>query len=101
MSIKDVSTCLPTLVRRPGLTSWTVTTRDPNNVQPIASPDDVRDLPLNKKYPATLWPSGNEVKLGLERCLRIYPHLQDTGGFFVAVLEKSPAAINRNAGCTK
>ncbi|PLW51451.1 hypothetical protein PCANC_00670 [Puccinia coronata f. sp. avenae] len=100
MSIKDVSTCLPTLVRRPGLTSWTVTTRDPNNVQPIASPDDVRDLPLNKKYPATLWPSGNEVKLGLERCLRIYPHLQDTGGFFVAVLEKSPAATNRNAGCT-
>jgi hypothetical protein len=24
----------------------------------------------------------------MEKCLRIYPHLQNTGGFFVAVIEK-------------
>ncbi|KNZ59094.1 uncharacterized protein VP01_1800g8 [Puccinia sorghi] len=100
MSIKDVSACLPTLIRRPGLTSWTVTTRDPNKIKPVASPNDLLDLPPNKKYPLTLWPSGNEVKHGLERCLRIYPHLQDTGGFFVAVLEKSAAATNGNAHST-
>jgi len=100
MSIKDVSACLPTLIRRPGLTSWTVTTRDPNKIRPVASPNDLIDLPTNKKYPPTLWPSGNEVKHGLERCLRIYPHLQDTGGFFVAVLEKSAAATNGNAHST-
>ncbi|TRM57498.1 S-adenosyl-L-methionine-dependent methyltransferase [Schizophyllum amplum] len=28
----------------------------------------------------------------LERCMRIYPHLQDTGGFFVAVLERKAGA---------
>ena len=28
----------------------------------------------------------------LERCVRIYPHLQDTGGFFVAVLERKAGA---------
>eukprot|EP00111_Clytia_hemisphaerica_P020275 TCONS_00059757-protein len=26
--------------------------------------------------------------INLERCMRIYPHLQNTGGFFIAVLEK-------------
>ncbi len=25
--------------------------------------------------------------------MRIYPHLQDTGGFFVAVLERNPDAV--------
>ncbi|KAI7952428.1 hypothetical protein MJO29_008059 [Puccinia striiformis f. sp. tritici] len=96
MSIKDVSSSLPTLIRRPGLTTWTVTTRDPNNIQAVASPSDLPDLPQNKRYPTTLWPSGKESEHGLERCLRIYPHLQDTGGFFVAVLEKSAAANNGN-----
>jgi len=30
--------------------------------------------------------------LKLERCMRIYPHLQDTGGFFVAVLQRKKIA---------
>nr|AIC33808.1 Sun [Puccinia cf. psidii AE-2014] len=85
MSLKDVSDCLPTLIRRPGLTTWTVTTREPENIQPILTSNDAPD---QKKYPPTLWPNGREIELGLQRCLRIYPHLQDTGGFFVAVLEK-------------
>ncbi|GKT34729.1 RNA (C5-cytosine) methyltransferase like protein, partial [Aduncisulcus paluster] len=29
-----------------------------------------------------------EYEDGLEHCMRIYPHLQNTGGFFVCVLEK-------------
>jgi hypothetical protein len=29
--------------------------------------------------------------LHIERCMRFYPHLQDTGGFFVAVLRKTRA----------
>ncbi|MBW0480765.1 hypothetical protein O181_020480 [Austropuccinia psidii MF-1] len=86
MSLKDVSDCLPTLIRRPGLTTWTVTTREPENIQPILTSNDAPD---QKKYPPTLWPNGREIELGLQRCLRIYPHLQDTGGFFVAVLEKT------------
>lgn len=28
----------------------------------------------------------------LERCMRFLPHKQDTGGFFVAVLQKKPAS---------
>ncbi|AFM98737.1 tRNA/rRNA cytosine-C5-methylase [Encephalitozoon hellem ATCC 50504] len=30
----------------------------------------------------------SDVDLGLEKCIRFYPHDQDTGGFFVAILRK-------------
>ena len=29
------------------------------------------------------------LRFHLDRCMRVLPHLQNTGGFFVAVLEKS------------
>lgn len=38
-----------------------------------------------------MWPpAGHDGEVPpLERCLRLYPHLQDTGGFFVALLKKT------------
>jgi len=33
-------------------------------------------------------PKSEEERIPLERCIRVYPHLQDTGGFFIAVIEK-------------
>ncbi|KAH8110311.1 S-adenosyl-L-methionine-dependent methyltransferase [Phellopilus nigrolimitatus] len=52
-----------------------------------------REGVVRNRMLATHWPPANVAELGLERCMRIYPHLQDTGGFFVAVLERtnSPA----------
>ncbi|KAK0551251.1 tRNA (cytosine-5-)-methyltransferase ncl1 [Tilletia horrida] len=50
-----------------------------------------RDPSLAGRTPKTLWPPASDEiadKLDLERCMRFYPHLQNTGGFFVAVLEK-------------
>ncbi|KAE8215610.1 hypothetical protein CF327_g1108 [Tilletia walkeri] len=50
-----------------------------------------RDATLAGRTPKTLWPpKSDEVadKLQLEKCMRFYPHLQNTGGFFVTVLEK-------------
>ena len=35
-----------------------------------------------------LWPPPNARSLGLEKCMRVYPHVADTGGFFVAVLQR-------------
>lgn len=46
-----------------------------------------------KVWAPTLWPNGKEEERGLERCLRIYPHLQDTGGFFVSVLVKAEKKV--------
>lgn len=41
-----------------------------------------------EKVPKSLWPQGDEEALGLDRCMRVLPQDQNTGGFFVAVLEK-------------
>ncbi|KAL7418626.1 tRNA (cytosine-5-)-methyltransferase ncl1 [Cryptotrichosporon argae] len=37
----------------------------------------------------TLWAPENANELGLEKCLRLLPHDQNTGGFFVCVLQKA------------
>lgn len=46
------------------------------------------DPALAARTAKTLWPQGNEAGLGLEHCMRVYPHYQNTGGFFITVLEK-------------
>ncbi|KAI8982274.1 S-adenosyl-L-methionine-dependent methyltransferase [Mycotypha africana] len=83
----DVSSSLPELKRKPGLHTWKVSTRDGKRF--INSLDDL-DEKHRRKFPTTVFPpTAEEAKeMHLERCLRIYPHLQDTGGFFVAVFEK-------------
>jgi multisite-specific tRNA:(cytosine-C5)-methyltransferase len=43
---------------------------------------------LKEKLPRSLWPQGDGQELNLDRCMRVCPHDQNTGGFFVAVLEK-------------
>jgi multisite-specific tRNA:(cytosine-C5)-methyltransferase len=92
--ILDCSTQLPDLKRVPGLTKWKVMDKAGREWQswkemveamkgqgeenfgkivegmfPIEAEDDNENIPL-------------------ERCMRVYPHLQDTGGFFITVLEK-------------
>lgn len=43
---------------------------------------------LGYKLDPTMFPCPEKAALPLERCMRILPHQQDTGGFFVAVLQK-------------
>lgn len=70
---------LPALLRRPGLNNWKVFGKDMQIREKGA--EDV---------PGTVFPPTEEEqgKFDLQNCMRIYPHLQNTGGFFVAVLEK-------------
>jgi 16S rRNA C967 or C1407 C5-methylase (RsmB/RsmF family) len=37
-----------------------------------------------------MWAPKKESKIAaaLERCVRVYPHQQNTGGFFVAIIRK-------------
>eukprot|EP01132_Coremiostelium_polycephalum_P004721 gene4721-5895_t len=85
MRLVDVSAEYPQLIRAPGIYSWPVVDKE-------GSFEKFEDMPETKKYkhPRTLFPPTLELakELHLERCMRVYPHFQDTGGFFIAVLEK-------------
>ncbi|EEB05319.2 tRNA (cytosine-5-)-methyltransferase [Schizosaccharomyces japonicus yFS275] len=82
----DTSKELPSLVRNPGVFDWKVMDGDLNEYKSF------EELPSNliQRMPKTLWPlpKSELERLHIERCMRVYPHQQNTGGFFVAVLEK-------------
>lgn len=78
---------VPGLKYFPGMSYWEPATRD------IEFYKNFEDVP--EKWHTTvrpqMFPPENEEeahKLGLNKCLRILPHLQDSGAFFVAVLVK-------------
>ncbi|XP_072461490.1 RNA cytosine C(5)-methyltransferase NSUN2 [Notamacropus eugenii] len=87
LELADVSSELPGLKWMPGITQWKVMTKDG---QWFA---DWKDVPQSRhtQIRPTMFPPKNEEnlkKMNLERCFRILPHHQNTGGFFVAVLVK-------------
>ncbi|OBZ86764.1 tRNA (cytosine(34)-C(5))-methyltransferase [Choanephora cucurbitarum] len=83
----DVSDQLPELKRREGLRDWKVMSKEGVWIESV---EDIQDERSRKKHPKSTFPPTKEEadRMHLERCLRIYPHQQDTGGFFVAVFEK-------------
>lgn len=81
----DCSTALPQLTRLPGVSNWKVTSRDGKTV--YNSYEDVPEVE-RRRVTESMFPKEEYASLGLERAMRILPHLQDTGGFFIAVLEK-------------
>ncbi|CAG8513683.1 4054_t:CDS:10 [Diversispora eburnea] len=85
LQLVDVSDQLPELKRAPGLTTWKVMNKENRWVDKL---EDINPR-YRKKYEKSLWPPPNVNELNLERCIRIYPHFQDTGGFFIAILQKT------------
>eukprot|EP00931_Biecheleriopsis_adriatica_P041325 TRINITY_DN23631_c0_g1_i1.p1 TRINITY_DN23631_c0_g1~~TRINITY_DN23631_c0_g1_i1.p1 ORF type:complete len:723 (+),score=166.48 TRINITY_DN23631_c0_g1_i1:146-2314(+) len=76
--LADTSSLLPGLERRTGLNRWAVPKGDKLIWQQSHGESGSMFAPSKKE---AQW-------MCLEKCLRIYPHLQDTGGFFVAVLQR-------------
>jgi hypothetical protein len=109
IQLVDVSKELPNLIRRKGITDWKVMSSkgvilenygqaSPEDlVEPEIKPDEVKTtkkkfLPPGAIKKSMFPPDQNEVKkFNLGRCIRIYPHDNDTGGFFVAVFQKIKA----------
>ncbi|EDL87611.1 NOL1/NOP2/Sun domain family, member 2 (predicted) [Rattus norvegicus] len=95
LELADVSAELPGLKWMPGVSQWKVMTRDG---QWFA---DWQEVPQGRhtQIRPTMFPPKDLDKLQamhLERCLRILPHHQNTGGFFVAVLvKKAPMPWNK------
>lgn len=108
VQLVDCSDHLPKLKRKPGLNTWKVfdTSTLPGGEDKKAHMFSSWDRFVNAKekydakepvrqfsskitqgcFPPTA--ASEERRIPLERCVRVYPHLQDTGGFFIAVLEK-------------
>ena len=85
VELVDVSNRLPGLKFTKGLKEWVVMTRD---LKVYKSVDDVEEQ-FKTQIRQTMFPPKNVNDLNLDRCIRVLPHLQDTGGFFLAVLKKT------------
>ncbi|KAJ1883438.1 tRNA (cytosine-5-)-methyltransferase ncl1 [Coemansia sp. RSA 486] len=97
LQLVDVGDQMPALKRRPGLATWKVMTRD----------GELHDSPQTavlstmsrsqRRHFDSFFPLSRErmEELHIDRCMRIYSHLQNTGGFFVAVFEKvAPISVD-------
>ncbi|KAK2768276.1 hypothetical protein FQN54_000129 [Arachnomyces sp. PD_36] len=93
VKIVDCSQELPTLKRSSGLKSWNVMDKS-NRVWDSWSDAEAQrekegdDRLLGRVSAGMFPPTGENEEIPLERCIRVYPHQQDTGGFFITVLEK-------------
>ena len=99
LRVVDVSRELPGLARTAGMATWRVAEMCPNLVHYGAYADVPERKRERNKVPASLFPPMDVVHAAsvpapadvaeqLRRCLRLLPHVLDSGGFFVAVLEK-------------
>lgn len=95
LSIVDVVDCgdaLPELKRRQGLKDWKVMDKQGKIWSTWTEVEDSRAKEglegLGKLIEGMFPPTSPNEKIPLDRCIRVYPHLQDTGGFFITVLEK-------------
>lgn len=91
VELVDARSSLPGLVSSPGLHTWKVSSKD---MAVYTSFEEVPET-YHTQIRAHMFPPSPEVaaQLKLERCIRILPHQQDTGAFFVAVLKKTASKL--------
>lgn len=100
-TVKLVPSDIGPLIRREGLTSWKVP--DLNEAGTLYEtydtiPESRTRFPRNRScskrgllrsmFPPQ-GPKGDSVTQNLKLCIRIYPHDQNTGGFFISLLQKT------------
>eukprot|EP00756_Hemistasia_phaeocysticola_P048626 Hpha_TRINITY_DN23040_c0_g1::TRINITY_DN23040_c0_g1_i1::g.109456::m.109456/K15335/NSUN2; tRNA (cytosine34-C5)-methyltransferase len=95
--VLDVSSELPQLRRCDGVHSWVMVTKDGVT---YSRWEDVPEAVRHKEgWTLSMFPPSEEklIEMGIRHSMRFLPHLQDTGGFFVAVLEKTAEAPSTRA----
>lgn len=84
--LENIAPKLPGLKYRPGVNEWVVMNKE---MQTIPSVDKILPENSTQIYPSLFPPTKEESeKFQLHKCIRVLPHLQNTGGFFVATLRK-------------
>ncbi|KAH8419700.1 hypothetical protein KR009_001305 [Drosophila setifemur] len=87
LELVDAGHLVPGLKYKPGMTEWKLATKEVDQIFESFSevPENLHTIIRPGMFPL---PAEEMSKIGLEKCIRVLPHLQDSGGFFVAVLEK-------------
>jgi len=85
VTIEDPTHLVPGLKFSPGLTKWNVGSKDGDIYSTWSGVGEKHQSQI-RPY---MFPSEEIEQLNINRCLRVLPHQQDTGGFFVAVLVKN------------
>lgn len=81
IEVVDPSSYLQGIKYRKGWTSWKVVDDDFNQKD--------GDRPQSSMPPSSVFPpSDTNIQTQLTRCVRMFPHDNDTGGFFIALLHK-------------
>lgn len=95
VEILDCSNDLPGLKRKPGMKTWKVMDKSGriwdnwDQVQKWVEGSSEKVVPgklVPSMFPSE--PEENKPEVPLERCIRVYAHQQDTGGFFIVALHK-------------
>uniref|UniRef100_A0A0K0G3P2 tRNA (cytosine(34)-C(5))-methyltransferase n=1 Tax=Strongyloides venezuelensis TaxID=75913 RepID=A0A0K0G3P2_STRVS len=103
IELVDVSDQLVGLKRSPGIDNWKVFDKDMNE---FASFEDIPEK-IKSAFKPSYFPPPPEVckNLHLNRSFRVFPHHQNTGGFFIAVIRKiaktdgsNTTYVSRNVG---
>ncbi|XP_062582510.1 RNA cytosine-C(5)-methyltransferase NSUN2-like [Saccostrea cucullata] len=86
VELVDVSEEIKNLKYTPGISQWKMMTKDGSQFF-----SDYESLSNYTHFQPSMFPPTKEEseKLNLHRCMRVLPHQQDTGGFFIAVLKKN------------
>jgi len=103
VGIVDCSSSLPGLKRYPGMNAWKIIDKSGRiwssweEVQKFVKESKEGVVPgrlVETMFPQPEGPDGQSMPL--DRCMRVYPHMMDTGGFFITVLEKKTDFRARN-----
>lgn len=86
VKLLDCSSELPALIRNQGLEDWSIMARDGRMYESFPEAEQY-ESEGSRIVPGMFAPDVEE-NIPLRNCMRVYPHQQDTGGFFIAVLEK-------------
>jgi len=88
-SVKLLDINLPGLIYKEGLTSWNVSDKSGNLYNSWEEVPETLKTGIKSYVRPELFPPPGAEDFGLKKCVRLLPHHQNTGGFFVALLEKS------------
>lgn len=107
VEILDCSDKLPGLQRFPGMKDWKIMDKG-NRIwgswEEVEAFSKEYEGAIPGRVAETMFPPREgsvSHGLPLERCMRVYSHLQDTGGFFITVLEKKSDFKAKNENVRK